>query len=289
MPGPRRRHGGRSAAQLPQPLPTFPIGKDGLTRTRRTEGGATRQASRMFVRAARSEVVTYLDIRQWKRIRTRVLTAGESRHAVAASERISRNTLRKMLAHEVPPRLGSARARETPTGSIRTQAETRRTSSVAAKQRWAEWLCLVERGSSQAVSASSSVAELQDLLSPAPNDPRKKLLSAMARETGFSMNAIAEHLGLSRNTVRKYLAAFDAGGVERLLARKAVPRKVDDEAFSSALFAMLHEPPSLSGYNRTTWRLQDLKASLAEKGHRASRSVTCSRSTSTAAIRSNAQ
>lgn len=39
------------------------------------------------------------------------------------------------------------------------------------------------------------------------------------------------------------------------------------------MFALLHEPPSLSGYNRTTWRLQDLKAALAARGHSASKSV----------------
>lgn len=214
----------------------------------------------------------YSDIRQWKRIRNRVLTAGESRRAVAASERISRNTLRKMLAHDVPPRHRALRKREAP-GPVCARAKTPRTAYVAAKQRWAEWLYLVERGSSQAVPAGSSVVALQNLLSPVPNDPRKKLLTVMAHKTGFSTNAIAEHLGLSRNTVRKYVTAFDAGGVEQLLARKPVSRKIDDEAFSSALFALLHEPPSLSGYNRTTWRLQDLRAALARQGHQACRSI----------------
>jgi transposase len=123
------------------------------------------------------------------------------------------------------------------------------------------------------VPFGSRVAGLQGLLSPPPNNPRKKLLSVMALDMGFSINATAKHLGLSRNTVRKYLAAFDAGGIDGLLARKTVPRKVDDEAFRSALFALLHEPPSLSGYNRTTWRLQDLKDALATRGHWASRSV----------------
>ena len=95
----------------------------------------------------------------------------------------------------------------------------------------------------------------------------------MSLDNGFSIRATAERLGLSRNTVRKYLAAFDAGGVENLLARKVRPLKADDEAFSTALFALLHEPPSLSGYNRTTWRLKDLKAALTAKGHRVSREV----------------
>ena len=215
----------------------------------------------------------YAEIRQWKQIRNRVLIAGESRRAVAAAEHISRNTLRKMLIHEVPPRLYAASKRKALSDSIRSRTDVRRSSSVSVEQRWAQWLCLVERGSSQALLAGSHVAVLQGLLTPAPNDPRKKLLTVMARDTGFSSNATAAHLGLSRNTVRKYLAAFDAGGVDMLLARKAVPLKMDNPAFKSALFALLHEPPKLSGYNRTTWRLQDLADSLASRGHRASRSV----------------
>jgi transposase len=201
----------------------------------------------------------YSNVRQWKRIRNRVLVADESRRAVASSETISRNTLRKMLAHEVPPRCDSGSKLNTLASSVRTQADPRASSSTAVKQRWAEWLCLIERGSNQALPAGSRGAALQGLLSPPPNDPRKRLLPVMAHEAGFSINSIARHLGISRNTVRKYVAAFDAAGVDGLLARKAVPRKADDEEFSSALFALLHEPPSLSGYNRTTWRLQDLK------------------------------
>lgn len=216
----------------------------------------------------------YSEVRQWKRIRNRVLLSGESRRAVAASEQISRNTLRKMLALEVPPRFGTPRTRDGPDRSNRKQDQTRRHSPLdAVNQRWAEWLCLIERGSGQAVQAGSRVAALQDLLSPSPNDPRKKLLSVMALDTGFSISATAKQLGLSRNTVRKYLSAFNAGGVGSLLARKAKPRKADDEVFSSALFALLHEPPSLSGFNRTTWRMHDLRTALAARGHQACRSI----------------
>jgi transposase len=110
------------------------------------------------------------------------------------------------------------------------------------------------------------------MLCPPPNH-RKKILAVLARQHGFSLNATAEHLGISRNSARKYNADFDAGGVDALLERKKRPRKADSSEFKRALFGLLHEPPHLSGYNRTTWRIADLRETLAKKGHAASAQV----------------
>ena len=215
----------------------------------------------------------YSNVRQWIRIRNRVLLAGESRRAVAASESMSRNTLRKMLACEVPPCVGSLGARKSLPGLRQKRPEAHQSASESVNQRWAEWLCSIERGSPQTARTDSRGDALRHLLSRPPNDPRKKLLSIMSLDSGFSIRATAEHLGIARNTVRKYRAAFEVGGVKNLLATKAKPRKADDDAFRTALFSLLHEPPTLSGYNRTTWRLEDLKAALTAKGHRVSRDV----------------
>lgn len=105
------------------------------------------------------------------------------------------------------------------------------------------------------------------MLSGRTLNERKLVLAAMAWQRGFSKRAIAEHLGLSRNTVMKRLAACDANGTQGLLARKPRLLKTDDPSLKSAIFALLHEPPSLSGYNRTTWRIVDLRETLAKNGH----------------------
>ena len=44
----------------------------------------------------------YTDIAHWNWVRARVMKRGESVRSVAASERISRNTVRKMLRFELP-------------------------------------------------------------------------------------------------------------------------------------------------------------------------------------------
>ena len=42
--------------------------------------------------------------------------------------------------------------------------------------------------------------------------------------------------------------------------------KSDDPKLKAAVFSLLHEPPSLSGYNRTTWRMDDLHETLKTRG-----------------------
>jgi hypothetical protein len=61
---------------------------------------------------------------------------------------------------------------------------------------------------------------------------------------------------------------FTAGGVQALFAngRRIGGRLADNEATRQAVFALLHEPPSASGINRTTWRMADLTQVLRERG-----------------------
>ena len=78
---------------------------------------------------------------------------------------------------------------------------------------------------------------------------------------------------MSRMTIRRYCADFQSGGTELLFGRKPRERKADEPGFKNAVFALLHEPPALSGFNRTTWRMKDLAKTLSERGHSACDSV----------------
>lgn len=209
----------------------------------------------------------YSNPHQWRRIRKRVLLLGESRRSVAMKEGISRQTLRKMLAFEVPPVHARRKTASTAGNATESPSGPSRRRSSAVRQQWMEWLYEVERGTVRPATTSPSLSRLVDKLTDAPNDPRKKILAVLAHERGFSTHAIAEHLGLNRRTVRTYLTAFATGAGEQLFARKKAGRKADDDAFGHALFELLHEPPALSGLNRTTWRMKDLQRTLAERGH----------------------
>ncbi|PQV51907.1 transposase [Paraburkholderia sp. BL21I4N1] len=129
-----------------------------------------------------------------------------------------------------------------------------------------EWLYDLERTPSQG-------DQLVSALSGHSHQMRKRLLSVIALRHGFTIRAIAQHLGMSRKTIRTCTALFESVGLDALLCRKQRPRKADDESLKTALFSLLHEPPSLSGYNRTTWKLTDLQRTLATRGFPASDSV----------------
>ena len=86
----------------------------------------------------------YSNPHQWRRIRKRVMVSGESKRGVAASEGISRTTLRKMLTFETPPGY-CGRKPEIP--DARRQPSRHmpdRSKSADVKRRWMEWLYLTE-------------------------------------------------------------------------------------------------------------------------------------------------
>jgi transposase len=97
---------------------------------------------------------------------------------------------------------------------------------------------------------------------------RKKAAAVLADLRGVPIRTIAASLSISRVSVRKYVRVFTAGGVEALFAngRRIGGRLADNEATRQAVFALLHEPPSASGINRTTWRMADLTQVLRERG-----------------------
>lgn len=198
----------------------------------------------------------YTNPAQWRRLRKRVLVDGESIRSVAKREGMSRNTLRKILSHETPPRyIRRASHAETKPAAI----SSKQTTTKNERRRWMEWIFQLERGDFADEPLGSELAGLG-------LHARKLVLAVMARDRGFSCRAIADHLGLARQTVRIRFAAYDTAGLSALLGRKRKQRKMDDEAFTTALFNLLHEPPSLSGYNRTTWKMADLQEALAKRG-----------------------
>lgn len=207
----------------------------------------------------------YSNPSQWTRIRRRVLLNGESRRTVSKSERMSRRTVQKILLIEAPPGYRSEiRQRDvipcegTPLGKPG--------KGVKGDSRWRSWLAALERGCVSSGFTADVDQELKALLLPESITQRKKALVVLARDQGFSIRRISVLSGISRNTIRLYLSAFHESGVAGLLERKQRAKKSEGPEVREALFQLLHEPPSLSGVNRTIWRLTDLRTALAKKG-----------------------
>jgi transposase len=72
---------------------------------------------------------------------------------------------------------------------------------------------------------------------------------------------------VSRNTCRKYVRIYQAGGAEELLRpKRRGGGKANDDTLRAAVFRILHEPPRDHGFNRTSWIMRDLREALASEG-----------------------
>lgn len=134
---------------------------------------------------------------------------------------------------------------------------------------WGRWLAGIERSTKDSTTqpADSPRRLLMEGLRTASRTLRKRVLCVLAYEDGFSIRLISQMTDVSRNSIRRYRDDFLEGGCSQLLlAYKARARKADDQAVKDAVFTLLHEPPSLSGINRTTWKMADVRAVLATRG-----------------------
>ena len=97
---------------------------------------------------------------------------------------------------------------------------------------------------------------------------RNRSLAVLAYRRGLTIDTICAFLGISSSTFSGYKRMFASGGTEALFAKSARPtRKSNDEAVKSAVFKVLHEPPSNYDINRTTWTLPLLSKVLGEIGN----------------------
>jgi transposase len=206
----------------------------------------------------------YSNLLQWREIRKKILIDGISIHSISKGTGISRNTIRKILKTENPTGYGGrGLLKKKKHSSIKTEKPSK---TDLDRIKWQEWIYEIERG-------NLLVQKWERALSGQNIHKRKIVLAVMAKEEGFTIRAISEHLSLSRNTILFRSNAYIKGGMEGLLGRKSKPSLVDDVAFTKALFTLLHEPPSLSGFNRTSWRLDDLRQALLTKGFEAGKGI----------------
>jgi len=84
--------------------------------------------------------------------------------------------------------------------------------------------------------------------------------------------SVARDFQVSTKTIFKWISRFRAEGAAGLDDRNSRPRRIarrhlqPGKELNDAVFALLHTPPSDSGFNRTTWRLADLHSTLRTKG-----------------------
>jgi hypothetical protein len=96
---------------------------------------------------------------------------------------------------------------------------------------------------------------------------RNKSLLALAVVCGIHLGCLAEYPVASSASLYRWKKVFCELGYLGLMA--ATPRqklRYKDLRVTNAIFKILHEPPVLHGFHRTTWRQVDLHAALKTTG-----------------------
>jgi hypothetical protein len=203
------------------------------------------------------------DVVQWRRVRRKVFMEGKPIELVAMQESLPVDAIKEMLSQR--PKY---RADDSP--RIALFSSLIPFASVAADDRqllqWTQWVYAVERD-------ELAFPPFGNELSRHGAAARKRLLAVLASEEGFTLKVIAKHLGVALNTVRRSRLLYEQGGVEALTHQKARARIADDERYRDELFKLLHEPPSQSGFNRTSWRIADLVEVMCRRGYPTGKAV----------------
>jgi len=109
-----------------------------------------------------------------------------------------------------------------------------------------------------------------DLYSCILNKPlriRNRAIAILALLKGFHKKDISKYSCIHMTTLYDYMKRYKAGGVNSLLFHKTVERKkYEIPKYSREVFAILHSPPSTYGFNRTTWKLDDIQKVMSIKG-----------------------
>jgi transposase len=143
-----------------------------------------------------------------------------------------------------------------------------------------QWMLRVLQGKEPLDSITRAIVDEENLEALATNlhkgslRSRNKSITVISKIRGISISTISSFLNISRETALSYWDTYRIFGHKRLFKGFRSRRlRSDDDVLIDMVFSILHTPPSAFDINRTTWKMDDLKRVLGEKGHRVSKKV----------------
>ena len=197
---------------------------------------------------------------------------------------LSRNDAVKYLQYlsrEYPPVISEKKvAKFFRTYSHISRKEQKEKNRALKRETANDWMHSVLQGLISRETITHEIAEIEDVdrlldqIYGGKLAQRNKALCVLADANGIQRTTIYAFLGINNKTGFKYLRAYKAGGIDTLNYRnRVVHKKTDNEEIKNAVFSTLHEPPSLHGINRTTWKWDDLIPVLEKKGAKVGKDV----------------
>lgn len=171
------------------------------------------------------------------------------------------------------------------THSLRRFLHASKARIITTAEQKKDWMRLVLQGAKTSTQIRQDIGDsltgdqvttLLECVRTKPLRLRNRALTLLAHGDGITPGHIASFLCVRRETARRYISDFKRGGIQRVLdlSRKQV-KKAADPSYAASVFKTLHEPPSFFGFNRTTWRMDDLHAVLSKQGVRISKFNIC--------------
>ena len=141
-----------------------------------------------------------------------------------------------------------------------------------ADQKWMISLIQGQFGSEEvrrAVGDAICRVHVNNLLTCIRNEPlkyRNRAVAILSYHRHIRVGHVAAFLGVSHSSVDDWVRKFTQQGCQSLLPFHRGYCKPDDKTYRDAVFEILHAPPSSHGFNRTTWRLQDIHSIMRKRG-----------------------
>jgi hypothetical protein len=116
------------------------------------------------------------------------------------------------------------------------------------------------------VLAEKDIVSLNYCILFKPLKFRNRAVAILGNLRGIPNYFISQFLHISTTTIKSYIRKFQSGGLELLLdmSRKDI-YKNEDPKYKNEVFKILHEPPSLHGINRTTWKMGDIHRIMSDR------------------------
>jgi len=114
---------------------------------------------------------------------------------------------------------------------------------------------------------ADEITDLVQRVKTGPLQLRNKAVAVFAFARGISTRLIARFLLLREATVSKWRKGVKAQGMAAPFApRPGKGKRSELPEVKEAVFSILHAPPSEYGFNRTSWRMEDIVQTLRSEG-----------------------
>ena len=96
---------------------------------------------------------------------------------------------------------------------------------------------------------------------------RKRALTILSYYKGIPVDSISDHFLIPKSTILDHLKLLKKNGLSVVMKiKRRKLKKCEDPQYIKKLFEIMHAPPADYGFNRTSWRQDDIKKIMEEQG-----------------------